>query len=195
MTNKHMEVFELEFSVDDFTSLYLPDKEEEKQFKEEIENRIVACQPVNDIWQNFIVLPEEVKKRTDFFEISGSSAIVLSQKAMTVFSPFLNSDEIELLPFTSDEQTYYLLNIKSFTKGAINIENSELELIAANLIASFETLIFNPEQLENKCIFVVPELPYQVFITDIFRNIYIENNLTGLELSYNSDPVWYDFSR
>lgn len=173
-----MEIFELEFSADDFTTLYLPNKGQEQLFKGEIENRIIDCQSVKDVWQNFIALPEEVKKEADFFEIEASSAIILSSKAASVFSQISDPAYIDFLPMASDEQTYYLLNLKSHTKDAVNFEHSELESLPSNIIISSEKLVFNSEQLRNKLIFVISELPYRVFVTDLFQKLYVENDLT-----------------
>jgi len=190
-----MEVFELEFSVDDFTTLYLPDKNDEQLFRGEIESRLVSCQSVRDIWRDFVVLPEEVRKQADFFELSDSSAIILSSRAISTFSPILDSKDVELLPLASDDQIYYLLNMTAYTQKAINVEKSTLELLPSNIITSFESLFFNRTAVESKYIFVTPELPYRIFITDRFRELYIANNLAGLELSHNSSPIWYDFNQ
>jgi hypothetical protein len=173
----------------DFTSFSFPLEEDKTFFHELTENYFEESKEIAKKWRTIYMLRNEPMKHPDFFEIDNTDVIAVSQNAADNLGPLLNR-AIELLPIDTDAGRYYALNILNFV-DCLNKEESDFVATKDGIIVSYSSLEFNQEKIGNNVIFKIPELPYQIFISDDIQEQCEEEGLQGLLFDTESNLVWY----
>jgi hypothetical protein len=142
--------------------------------------------PMSDDW---IAPPFKIsnrsKKLPDFVSWM-LCAPVLSERAAIALRPLL-SDHVQFLPFgVIKTKTYYALNALRVQKGLLDYKRSTVLRSSADpmTIIMIERAFFNPEAaLRLPPIFKLAEGTGDIFVTDEFAHVAVEQKLTGLALA------------
>jgi len=175
-----MKVWELSTLEIGYTSYYLPEEGKADRFIEWAnmladENKAVAEQ-----WEPLVLLKSEQCIDPDFFDIYDCGVLIVTKKAAMMLQSFFKEGEFELLPFISDEDELFLFHLLKFT-DCLDKEDSVFELFDNGTISEYEFLAFDYDKVINTPIFKIPELPYSMFVTHVFKYFYDELDLKGID--------------
>jgi hypothetical protein len=89
--------------------------------------------------------------------------------------------EIEGLPLTIDNDTFYVLNVINVL-DCLDMSSSKFVINPLNKrIMAVTKFVFLEEALKDTLIFRIPEEPRYIFATDRFRNLISKKQINGLE--------------
>jgi hypothetical protein len=100
--------------------------------------------------------------------------------------------EIEILPIVIDDKEsvknkFAILNIIT-TIDCIDFEKSKFIYFSSGSIMSYEKIAFKKEAVSDKNIFFALDVrPRHIFVSDVFRNLIINNQITGFEFDLEWD--------
>jgi hypothetical protein len=109
---------------------------------------------------------------------------VLSAGAKQVFEPILGR-QAQWLPLAFDEGEYWLLN-SLHVLDALDLAQSEIRHFAHGPVWNVETYAFRISAVADEWLFKVANAPYDVLVTDRFRDLVQHRGLTG----FYFQPVW-----
>jgi hypothetical protein len=173
----------------DFTQFWFPLLEDKNFFHALEKEYYEEAKSILGVWRPLYMVRDEPMKYPDFFEIDNTDIIAISQRAADSLSSLFNN-QIELLPIETDAGRYYALNNLNFIDC---LNKKESKYIATNngIIVSYSLLEFDELKFGNNAIFKIPELPYTIFISGDFVELYEDNNLQGLLLDTDLNLIWY----
>ena len=103
---------------------------------------------------------------------------VCNKKVLNILQSF-STGTIESLPFTIEEDHYYLLTNLPIVKGGINTRKSTLRYFSNGNIMDIKKYVFSPFT-PCDCIFKIEEISTANFITEDFYNCLQNENIKGL---------------
>ena len=162
----------------DFTKFYFPIEEDKILFHELVKKYFEDSKTVSENWRPLFMLRGEPLKHPDFFSIDDTGVIAISQLAVDNLQEFFN-DAVELLPLETDIGKYYAMNVLNYV-DCLNNTESKYEATKGGFIVNYSLLEFDEEKLGENYIFKIPEMPYQIFITDDIQEQCETENLNGL---------------
>jgi hypothetical protein len=172
-----------------FTTFYFPIEEDKVLFHQLVTDYFDASKSILEKWRTLYLLRDSPKKHPDFFSIDGTDIIAISQNAVNKLINFLQ-DEIELLSLETDAGKYYALNLLKFV-NCLDHEKSKYDSIDEGPIVKYSILEFSEEKIGKNMIFKIPELPYQVLITQKFAYQIEMRDLRGLLFDRTINLLWY----
>lgn len=131
----------------------------------------------------------EVKDREDLnqnYDISRISPqfFVISKRALQVLHHCIEG-KANILPLKHDREELFAMHVHNknncldYTRSVLKWKEHWIDIIF--------TAFFVENHLQNETIFILPDYrPTEVFVTDLFRQIVLDNNLTGFEF----EEVW-----
>ncbi len=108
-----------------------------------------------------------------------AAILVFSPRAVNILRGMLEENG-EILPLSCNEGEYYAFNVTTFV-DALDESNSEVKRFKDGGIMRVLRYVFFPDKLRGASIFKIPQFPRQVFVTDKFRKVVIDNKLLGFE--------------
>ena len=174
-----MKIWELSLEEIGLTSFYLPEDGAQKGFEALMDNLYEDNKPIIEKWEPFVLLKEEQKVDPDFFDLYDTGSLIVSLDAAAVLALSMPDNDYEMLPFMNDEDTYVLINHLKYT-DCLNKKDSVYETFDNGLISDYKTLLFDSEMAFETPFFRIPELPYTIFVTHIFKYFYDTQGLKGL---------------
>ncbi len=138
--------------------------------------------PLRYSWKNvdlklFQYEGEGQKPLADF--MSGFDVPAVSAKAEKIFRSILNQ-QVEFLPLRTEIGDYFALNVKFI--DCLDVVHSAIERAENNgSIIGVDNYAFFPDRLVDINMFRIPQLGLsRLFVSDLFKEVYEENQLTGL---------------
>lgn len=158
-------------------------------FQELVKDYFEESKSVIARWRPLSMLRSEPKKHPDFFSINDTDVIAISDRAFDRLKDFLKVG-IELLPIDTDAGKYYALNVLKFV-DCLDKKESKYEVTKGGLIIKYSLLDFIEDKIGDNKIFKIPEMPYQILITQDFAYQVEEEDLKGLFFDQNINLLWY----
>lgn len=177
-----MQIWELNTLDVGLTTFYLPEKDKIESFNHLVNLAIDSSQSIAEKWEPLVLLKEEQKIDSDFFDLYDTGVLVVSLDAAATLKLSIPEVDYELLPFMNDENKYFLFNLLKST-DCLNKKESIYECFDNGIISTFETLIFDCEKIKDIPVFKIPELPYTLFVTNVFEYLCDFQNLIGIDFS------------
>jgi hypothetical protein len=125
----------------------------------------------------FEEIGEEKKPVGNFPSMGGSTPLAISAHALNILYPLIK-DNVEILDLITSVDKFHALNV--FTSSCLDHSRSELERSPDGRVLWVKTYAFQPECLQGKHIFRLPEMWTYVFVDDIFKEVVERNKLGGL---------------
>jgi hypothetical protein len=105
---------------------------------------------------------------------------VFSLRAVNVLKEMLTGNG-ELLPLSCNEGEYHAFNVTT-SIDALDESNSKVERFeSSGRIMQINKYMFFADRLRDATIFRIPQNRAKIFVTDVFRNVVIDNGLIGFE--------------
>jgi hypothetical protein len=183
-----MAVWQLETDID-FTTFVFKLQEDELFFKNLVEDKFDNSLPIAAIWRPLYLIRDEPKKMPDFFDISNTGVIAVSEQALSKLESQINSG-IEFLPLETDAGKFFAINVLKVI-DCLDKERSKFTATQAGIIINYSFLEFDSEKINGNMIFKIPELPYTVLVTQDLQDICDEEYLQGLSFDSESNLLWY----
>ncbi len=119
---------------------------------------------------------EDKKPLADF--MGGFDVPTINAKAMELMKRTIEND-VEFLPLKTEAGPYFALNVKYI--NCLDIDNSVLKRARDGSILWVEKYALKWNKMKDINMFRIKELGLtELFVSDIFKKIYDENNLRGL---------------
>lgn len=174
---------------------FVTDDENYTQFRTPIEIEKESLLRFDDLqcdigtdWEPIIIIAEQVRKTPDFFFLE-DSVFVVSERVRSQLLGVL-CEETRFLPLANDEHSFFILCLTCFEPSLLDSERSVVErLPITGQITGIKKYSFKEDLLAHKLIFRITELPYELFITKAFVDLYHENSWEGLRISHD-EMVW-----
>lgn len=168
-----MKIWQLDADVNNYDNLTTVKKEDLSKFDFDGSSQI-------DSWEPIAVKAIEVIQFSDFPGLS-SGAPVMSGKAVNALSELMGSN-VEILPLCYIQGKYYVINVTEVL-DCINYDKAEYKLFSSsNRIMRFIKYSFKECIIKDKHIFKIVDEPHRrPFVSDKFRQIVLDEGLTGFD--------------
>lgn len=123
-------------------------------------------------------------KKYDFTAF-GSPYLIFNEKVLKALEPIIR-DKVEYLPIAYKAENLCFINVLNmvdcldYKKAIVDIHEKY------KVVTKIKKYAFQEELLLDEVIFKIPEFKSYIFVTDKFRNVVLENGLTGFEF----EEVW-----
>lgn len=181
-----MKVWELSASEIGFSSFCFPEKNKVEQWIQYMDKAIEGSQDFSKKWEPLVLLKDQQRIDPDFLDFFDSDGIIVSEDAAATILMIAPQDDFMLLPFLNDEKQYFLFYLKK-TTDCLNKETSEYNTFDNGLISDYQSISFKSDIIRDIPIFKIPELPYKIFVTNIFQYFYGITDLKGL--NFDDDNI------
>jgi len=122
---------------------------------------------------------EKDLKECDFPMINGSIPVV-SQRAYEVLDPYLDKENIEILPITIDNTPYYIIHLLN-VYDVLNEKRSVIQRFRNGGIKNIEKYVFLPSVSDVPNLFQITQNQMFVFVKEELFNVISEAKLTGAD--------------
>jgi len=180
-----MKIWELTTSEIGLTSFYLPESGAEENYINFIDDNYYKNKSLTNQWGHFLLKKEEQRVDPDFFDLYDTGSFVVSVDAAALIMLAISEQDFELLPFQSEDKDYLLFNLYNPSDFLIK-EKSLYKTFANGIISNYDRLVFDSERVLKTPLFKISELPYTVFVTNVFEHFYNKQNLKGLDFNESS---------
>lgn len=179
-----MKIWQLHFELDKYDNL-IPVKEFTVAEIKSFDGR-----KMKDTWKPLPVKRMEPEKKLELSDAPGFTIPVFSKKALEILRPLIQNS-VEELELQFEEAEYYGINVTTVL-NVIDYPKSEYVMFShGNRIMAFEKYAFRIcDELQNNDIFKIVDEPLRrAFVSEKFKNIVEENNLSGFifKLVWDSD--------
>lgn len=118
------------------------------------------------------------KPHSDFPSLTGTVPI-FSERALQILFPLIEKD-VEVLELNTPVQKLYLINVINKI-DCLDREKSELFFFSNGAIKNIKNITFKEEKIGNSHIFKMPEWRVRTYVSDVFKETVIKNNLVGIK--------------
>lgn len=157
----------------------------------DIESELFDGRILQDSWKivEFVPTKDEKGQKREFGDVSSWLSVPLFQgEAIDKLKPLIG-DSIEILPINVAEKDYKIINVIKVL-DCIDYDNAEVKRLPSGGVLRFLKYAFQKDVVENEHIFRIKEKPgSRLFVSDDFKKVVEENNLTGFkfELVWDSE--------
>ncbi|TGE07766.1 imm11 family protein [Hymenobacter fodinae] len=128
------------------------------------------------------------KKVADLGFLVSDGVLVFSQKAVDALQPLLGT-EVELLPYSTEVGTYYLVNVLDEGEYLDRVHTDCDRIMPDGRCAGINRYAFHANRLRGKHIFRISDKLTSRFISGEFVEACRQHQLTGIDLTEES-KVW-----
>lgn len=132
-----------------------------------------------DIWKPIKVYLRRADKPTSDIMRLTLNVFAFNKRAQDTLLDVINGS-VEFLPLNYEPETLQVVNVTDIL-DCVDLSNSNFEKPYLGIEVQAHGLIFEKGCLEDKHMFKLPLLSNQVFVSDKFKQVVEENNLTGAE--------------
>lgn len=143
---------------------------------------------VNLVWKNSLELQsfpfkwevEDKEQISDCPFITGSIP-VFSKFAFNVLKPFINEEEVQVIPIHIENLQYFIFNVTMLLNNILNVNKSRISYFTNGEIMDIDNYVFN-NLSKIPPFFKISQLDTYTFITGNVADIISKSNLTGIEM-------------
>lgn len=106
---------------------------------------------------------------------------VFSQVAFNVIKPFLNENDVQVIPIEVDNLPFFILNVTVLLKDILNQYRSKIVYFKNGKVMDIEKYVFNQSEYMPS-LFRISQLPTFTFVTENVAIAMTNAGLLGLEL-------------
>ena len=146
-------------------------------------------------WQELRALSGRDKPIGDFPYLWGVYFGVFTERSLEVLRDMI-SPHVELLPLSSRQGEFTAFKVLTIV-DALDRERSDIEwapqlkrqLGNPRVVRRVKKFVFREERLVDQVLFRLPELPWDLFVTDVFMRAVEQHQLAGFEFTQVWPPI------
>lgn len=185
------EIRSMTSNVNKYTTIYFPDKNQDKEVRNIISDHFWQNLSAKDVWKDFYVL-RDIPLIDGDFTIFNATSPIITEKGKKILSPLLR-DQVEFLPLIGKEEQFYIINVLTVI-NALDIDKTDADIYYINDnedegideidLTAYEARFKHDHSLyKGIYFFKVPYVKNYIYYTKALKDLCIEHGLEGLEFS------------